>query len=200
MMSQLSRSSSPSNTKMKASTGTRSDNKMEKPRLYLEHTCYICGNIMSSAKQTINHVDRIHGYELPSREVGRKRPQDNEFEYLRDKMAEKDMSHYACPSCWFHCSEDDLEVLNRHTRDEHNPLKVDMTKDDDLTSTRPRNRSNSILSNRSNTSGNRRSRSNSVSNNNRQSLGTLPPSEVGELGEKLDELINLFKKFFNQQE
>lgn len=56
---------------MKASTGTTSDNKLEKLRAYLEHTCFICGNIMSSAKQTINHVERIHGYDVPTRDVGR---------------------------------------------------------------------------------------------------------------------------------
>ncbi|KAI7895533.1 uncharacterized protein EV154DRAFT_398546, partial [Mucor mucedo] len=86
--------------------------------IYLQHTCYICGNAMSGGTQTINHIKAVHGYEIPSRAVGYKRPQDNDQEYVRD-MSNADVLHYACPSCWFHCPEDDLEALNEHTRDEH---------------------------------------------------------------------------------
>jgi hypothetical protein len=47
--------------------GTRSENKLDKIAVHLEYTCFICGNILSSAKQTINHVRRIHNYDILSR-------------------------------------------------------------------------------------------------------------------------------------
>lgn len=170
------RSNSQSSEKMKNSTKVTKGSNLGKPIIYLQYTCYICGNAMSSAKQTINHIKNIHGYEVPSRAVGRRRPQDNDYEYIRDKISERDALHYACSSCWFHCPEDNLEVLNKHTNDEHNPLKVDITKDDDLTSTRPI-----------------RMRSNNVSRSNHSdSL-----SDVDQINQKLDELINLFNKAFN---
>lgn len=47
--------------------GTRSKNKLDKIAVNLEYACYICGNILSSPKQTINHVRKTHGRELPTR-------------------------------------------------------------------------------------------------------------------------------------
>lgn len=166
--------------RMKASTGTRSDNKLEKPRVYLQHACFICGNLMSNAKPTINHIDTIHGFNVPTRAIGRKRPQDNEFEYIRNMQMEHDVIHYACPSCWFHCPDDELEALNKHTREEHDPIQVDISKNGDLaTVQRPRSRSNSVSSNRRS-----------------QTPTAAELNETRQIAQRLDELTDLFTKFF----
>ena len=148
-------------------TGTTATSKIQKTRVFLEHACYICGNIFSSAKATINHCQNIHGYSLPTRSVGQNRPQDDEFEYVRDRNEEVDELHYACPSCWFHCPEledtnEDLIILNNHVREEHEPENTDKKKG---TSDEPLSRRGSTGGrSSSNTPRSARSRSNSASN------------------------------------
>lgn len=90
----------------------------------LEYACYICGDILSAAKVVIDHVKRIHGIEIPSRQVGRNRPSSKEYEYLRDSNGDFDLLHYSCASCWYHCPETDLTELRDHYVEEHNPKNV----------------------------------------------------------------------------
>ncbi|KAK4516462.1 A_deaminase domain-containing protein [Mucor velutinosus] len=94
------------------------------------YPCYICGNILSKARQAINHVEVIHGYKLPVRQVGHKRPQDPHYEYNNDPdtVDDYDVSHYACASCWFHCPEAGLKELSDHVNQVHHPENVDPEK------------------------------------------------------------------------
>ena len=94
--------------------------------LTFTYPCYICGNILSKARQVINHVDAIHGYKLPVRSVGHKRPQDPHYEYNNDPQTDDDydISHYACASCWFHCPEAGLKELSDHVNEVHHPENV----------------------------------------------------------------------------
>lgn len=101
-----------------------------KELLAFEYPCYICGNILSRAKQSIDHVQRIHGYILPTRQVGRRRPPDPQYEYQNDINGEYDVVHYSCSSCWYHCPESGLADLSDHINRTHNPVNVDPSKND----------------------------------------------------------------------
>ncbi|CEP08427.1 hypothetical protein [Parasitella parasitica] len=98
--------------------------------LAFTYPCYICGNILHSAKQTINHVQAVHGYKLPVRAVGHRRPPDLQYEYQNNPRStdDYDVSHYACPSCWFHCPEAGLKELSDHINQVHHPENVDPSK------------------------------------------------------------------------
>lgn len=98
--------------------------------LTFTYPCYICGNIFGKGRQIINHIEAIHGYKLPARSVGHKRPPDTLYEYKNDPSSEEeyDISHYACPSCWFHCPEAGLKELSDHVNASHHPENVDPTK------------------------------------------------------------------------
>jgi Pyruvate/2-oxoacid:ferredoxin oxidoreductase delta subunit len=103
----------------------------QKIRVHLKDACFFCGRNMSSAKQTINHNIRIHGYKLPTRKQGSKRPESKLFEFVREKNGNWDSEELACPSCWFHCPENDLDVLYQHTLQEHEIVKVEGAKSSD---------------------------------------------------------------------
>ncbi|KAG2199901.1 hypothetical protein INT46_008040 [Mucor plumbeus] len=98
--------------------------------LTFTYPCYICGNILGKGRQVINHIEAIHGYKLPARSVGHKRPPDTLYEYKNDPSSreEYDLSHYACSSCWFHCPEAGLKELSDHINATHHPENVDSTK------------------------------------------------------------------------
>lgn len=107
-------------------------------KIFLKHACYICGNTYSGAQQTIRHIKDVHGYDIPSRAIGANRSASREYEYVKTKEeegGEDDQvvpdTHYACPSCWFHCPEDDLEVLDTHINDEHDPVYVKKVEEED---------------------------------------------------------------------
>ncbi|CAO3629515.1 unnamed protein product [Mucor hiemalis] len=186
-------------------TGVTSTNKMNKILVYPEYTCYICGNVLSSAISCINHVRRIHGFELFPRLVGRNRPPNNEYEYSRDKDEEVDELHYACCSCWFTCPEDGegIQTLNNHVREEHDPQKVDITKEGsdmlEQRSSRGTSRRGSVSSNKSDSSNKRISRAGTSSPPRFRSTtpnGTpITEKSALDISSKLDELINLFKKY-----
>ncbi|KAI9483914.1 MAG: hypothetical protein EXX96DRAFT_448472, partial [Benjaminiella poitrasii] len=84
-----------------------------------EYPCYICGNILSRARLVIDHVKRVHGYELPVRHVGHHRPVDPEYEFQNDPNGKSEVVHYACASCWFHCPEAGLGELAEHYETAH---------------------------------------------------------------------------------
>ncbi|EPB92089.1 hypothetical protein HMPREF1544_01153 [Mucor circinelloides 1006PhL] len=104
-----------------------------KPVLTFTYPCYICGNILVKARQVINHLEAIHGYKLPVRAVGHKRPQDPQYDYNNDPQSKDDydVSHYACASCWFHCPEAGLKELSDHVNATHHPENVDPVKNND---------------------------------------------------------------------
>ncbi|KAL9544382.1 hypothetical protein MBANPS3_007648 [Mucor bainieri] len=100
--------------------------KEYKQKITFEYPCYICGHVLSRARITINHLQNIHGYSLPSRAVGRRRPADPNY------IAEFEAYHCACPSCWYHCpcDEEALVSLANHVHEVHKPTIVDATKND----------------------------------------------------------------------
>ncbi|KAG2229765.1 hypothetical protein BDF21DRAFT_498283 [Thamnidium elegans] len=98
-------------------------NKLDKISVHLEYACFICGIILSSSKTCINHVEAIHRYLIPFRPAGR-RPENSNFSYVRDPNGPWTIEEYACPSCWYHSPSDDLEALNEHIREEHNPTRI----------------------------------------------------------------------------
>jgi hypothetical protein len=104
--------------------------KEYKELIAFEYPCYICGNILSRAKQAIDHVRRLHGYSLPTRSVGRRRPPDPQYEYQNDINGEYDLIHYSCPSCWYHCPESGLGDLAYHINIVHHPINVDPSKNE----------------------------------------------------------------------
>lgn len=103
-------------------------NKEYKPVLSFEYPCYICGYIFSRAKIVLNHIHNLHGYELPTRSVGHRRPPDPRYIYQYDPTGDYDERHYACASCWFHCPNDTLEEIADHVVTVHKPKNVDPTK------------------------------------------------------------------------
>ncbi|KAI8971666.1 hypothetical protein BDF20DRAFT_915446 [Mycotypha africana] len=102
--------------------------KEYKELVNFEYPCYICGTILSRPKICIDHVRRVHGYELPVRGVGQNRPSDPVYEFQNNPNGEYDVQHYACPSCWYHCPETGLRELKQHTQEEHHPKIVDSEK------------------------------------------------------------------------
>ncbi|KAI8639266.1 hypothetical protein BD408DRAFT_421673 [Parasitella parasitica] len=98
--------------------------------LAFTYPCYICGNILYKAKQAINHIQAVHGYKLPVRAVGHKRPKDLQYEYENSPVSsdDYDVSHYACSSCWFHCPEAGLKELSDHVNQVHHPENIDPSK------------------------------------------------------------------------
>lgn len=96
---------------------------MDKERVCLAHGCYICGNILSNASSTRNHIARIHGMHIPPREPSVRRPQDKDYAFV-SQGEEYDSDHYACPSCWYHCPQTNLDSLNKHTLLEHDPQSI----------------------------------------------------------------------------
>lgn len=116
------------------------DDKETKCVVSFEYPCYICGYIMSKPKTVIDHVKRIHGYEIPTRHVGHKRPPDTEFDYQNNPKGEFDVQHYSCASCWFHCPESGLAELQEHYNTSHKPKNVDPSKNEEkpqMSSTTP---------------------------------------------------------------
>lgn len=107
------------------STKSVKKKNLEKISVYLEYACFVCGSILGSAKSSINHAKIIHGYVIPARPVGSRRPRNSKFEYVADQSGPWTIEEYACPSCWFHSPADDLEALNEHIREEHDPVKVE---------------------------------------------------------------------------
>lgn len=96
-----------------------------------EYPCYLCSYIMSKPKVVIDHVRRIHGYEIPTRQVGHRRPPDAEFDYQNDPKGDYDLQHYSCASCWFHCPETGIEELKNHYLITHKPKNVDPSKNEE---------------------------------------------------------------------
>ena len=174
-----------------SSTGNTSINRTNRIAVRLEHACYVCGSVLSTASATINHLRSIHGVDIPPRMIGRKRPQDYDYDFRGDQ---KDAElHYACSSCWFHCPQDNdtnagIQALNDHVLQEHDPIKVDI---------RNPNRGNSTSSRRNSTSSSRNSTSSR--RNSTSSSSTHQPDitdeNVNSITSKLEEIISMFKSY-----
>lgn len=108
--------------------------KEYKQVIAFEYPCYICGNVLSKARQALNHIENTHGFKLPARSVGHRRPENPNFVYNNNPKSRKDFEiyHYSCTSCWFHCVADDngLIQLADHVNEAHKPNNVDPTKND----------------------------------------------------------------------
>ncbi|KAI8337814.1 hypothetical protein EDC96DRAFT_523419 [Choanephora cucurbitarum] len=103
--------------------------KEYKETVKLDYACYICKSILSKPAQVIQHVERIHGYRLPRRHVGHRRPADPNYHFVSEgDMEEAEISHYACASCWFHCPETGIAELADHVMKEHAPQYVNGVK------------------------------------------------------------------------
>lgn len=97
-----------------------------KKKVTLTYGCYICGTTRSTARSTIKHMRRIHGYTIPIEKHDCDLSQDEECIFVSDKEQETDATyHYACPSCPYHCIYDDLESLFAHTVKKHFPRRVE---------------------------------------------------------------------------
>lgn len=117
------RSNSQSSVKSTASQKRPID--LNKIDVYLEYPCFICGLVLGSARRSIEHVRKIHNYEIPFRPKDQvKRPRHHRFFYVREKNGKFTITENACPSCWFHCPLQELEVLNEHVRDSHSPRNL----------------------------------------------------------------------------
>ncbi|KAI8385746.1 hypothetical protein BD560DRAFT_384212 [Blakeslea trispora] len=100
-----------------------------KEAVTLDYACYICKSILSKPAQVIQHVESVHGYRLPRRHVGHKRPLDPNYHFVgKNDLEEAQISHYACSSCWFHCPETGIAELADHVIMEHNPQAVTPSK------------------------------------------------------------------------
>lgn len=108
--------------------------KEYKQVIAFEYPCYICGNVLIKARQALNHIENTHGFRLPARSVGHRRPENPNFVYNSNPRSRKDFEvyHYSCTSCWFQCVADDngLTQLTDHVNEAHEPNNVDPTKND----------------------------------------------------------------------
>ncbi|KAI8079386.1 hypothetical protein BDF21DRAFT_463458 [Thamnidium elegans] len=103
-----------------------------KDLIALDYGCYICGRIYSTPATARKHVRNIHGYNIPGRTNCLTRPMAVNHYYVSRKDANYyDVIHYACPSCWFHCPLDELDLLLDHTIIEHNPRPVMLESDEE---------------------------------------------------------------------
>ncbi|KAI8082221.1 hypothetical protein BDF21DRAFT_398329 [Thamnidium elegans] len=121
----MNRTRSQTDTRPRAYVVDKIEERVGKPLIALNHGCYICGNVYSSATYALDHVYNAHRIDLPSRIPSVRRPQDRQYDYIMARdAADYDEEHYACPCCWFHCPLDELEIFHIHTVDEHNPMRI----------------------------------------------------------------------------
>lgn len=120
----MTRERSNSQSSVKSTASRKRSIDLNKIEVYLEYPCFICGLVLGSAKSSIEHVNKIHSYEIPYRPKDQvKRPRHHRFFYVRDKSGQYTITENACPSCWFHCPVQDLDCLNEHVREMHSPRK-----------------------------------------------------------------------------
>ncbi|GAN01078.1 hypothetical protein MAM1_0004c00509 [Mucor ambiguus] len=181
----------------------------KKEVLTFTYPCYICGNILSKARQAISHVEVIHGYKLPVRQVGHKRPQDPHYEYNNDPETDDDydVSHYACASCWFHCPEAGLKELSDHVNEAHHPDNVKPEKnkhgeikggevtDSDITNNLNQakhnaNKAEGIVDNKEDKDGEDQVMADTDDKNDKKG----DPKDIGDIYQKLNELADMFQR------
>lgn len=121
----MTRERSNSQSSVKSTASRKRSTDLNKIEVYLEYPCFICGLVLGSAKSSIEHVKKIHSYEISYRPKDQvKRPRHHRFFYVRDKSGQYTITENACPSCWFHCPVQDLDCLNEHVRETHCPRRL----------------------------------------------------------------------------
>lgn len=187
--------------------------------LTFTYPCYICGNILGKGRQVINHVEAIHGYRLPIRSVGHRRPQDTLYEYNNNPSSseEYDISHYACSSCWFHCPEAGLKELSDHVNATHHPENVDPIKNKNgeikggevtnidrnaaLTKARIEARKTEIGADDEEEEENEGDEDEEMAETeDRQKNKAQPKRDMNDIYQKLNELADMFQKLFRGKE
>ncbi|KAI9469001.1 MAG: hypothetical protein EXX96DRAFT_452264, partial [Benjaminiella poitrasii] len=109
----------------------------KKKVLNLVYPCYICCSSHNNneyvaygvAARAINHVREAHGYYLPSRRRGIRRPKNDRYDYQSNMKMHWDEQHYACTSCWYHA--DSLDRFIEHVKTRHTPSKYEDGQVDD---------------------------------------------------------------------
>lgn len=90
---------------------------MEKIEVHLLHPCYECHKFFSSPLSVIRHINTIHGVKINRRKSGKNSPSSKAYIYVKSQ-SDSCITHYACPSCWFHCSEN-FDVFSHHVTTNH---------------------------------------------------------------------------------
>lgn len=158
----------------------------------LENGCFICGNFYSSPGGLRKHISNVHGYDIPARMSGVKRPKDLYYDYIMSSnTGGYDQLHFACPYCWFHCPADELLILYDHTVEQHEPNKYEVEDNMDTSMNNRRRgsgrRSRSRQSRTSSRPSSRLSNRSISSRQSDQSTGSYPSSHKGHIsGNKLD--------------
>ncbi|KAI8069750.1 uncharacterized protein B0P05DRAFT_573388 [Gilbertella persicaria] len=147
--------------------------------------CYICDHIFRDAKRLIDHVQRIHGYVLPTRSVGRRRPAHPDYEYQNDPNGEHDCEHYSCPSCWFHtpANREGLDDLAEHVKEAHHPTNISQDNEEE----------NEESEEEEETTAQRTRRPSSGSTQSNPSETPTHQEDLGSILQKLTEVTELFK-------
>jgi hypothetical protein len=91
---------------------------MEKVSVHLLHPCYDCYDFFCSPQSVIKHIKARHGVEISGRQPGKSRPLSKSYYYEKSPY-DGSVIHYACPSCWFHCSESAEDAFTRHVIENH---------------------------------------------------------------------------------
>ncbi|CAO3618747.1 unnamed protein product [Mucor fragilis] len=71
---------------------------------FLHNYCPVCSSDLSQPKSLLDHLKTQHQIVLPARKTGYNRKKDPAYEFIKN-LADCQVEHYACPSCWNHYSE-----------------------------------------------------------------------------------------------
>jgi hypothetical protein len=74
-------------------------------------------NFFCSPQSLIIHLERYHDIEIIKRPIGKRRPVSHVYLYVK-QPADNYVTHFACPSCWFHCKED-MDTFSHHIMETH---------------------------------------------------------------------------------
>lgn len=90
---------------------------IDRIKIHCVHPCYECHEFFGSPTVVLNHLRTVHCIEIGGRKPGQKRPVNKAFTYSKDHTSDC-ITHFACPSCWFHCSED-FDTFSNHVVKSH---------------------------------------------------------------------------------
>jgi hypothetical protein len=89
----------------------------DKIKVHFINPCYECHVTLSNPSTVLKHLKNDHGIEIDGRQPIQKRPTSKAYTYQKDYTNDC-VIHFACPSCWFHCSED-FDIFSRHVIENH---------------------------------------------------------------------------------
>src|SRR4051794_12567622 len=90
---------------------------MDRIKVHLLHPCYECHEYFGSSSAVLKHLKSVHGIEIDPGQPSQKRPPSKAYVYQND-YTDDCATHFACPSCWYHCSED-FDLFSRHVIEAH---------------------------------------------------------------------------------